>query len=208
MNRPPETRPAEPDFDLFQFVILSVVAVAALAVCLPALVVAVPLAMAIENGGWRRWPALLAGGALTGLIVLAGGWDAYQHTIVSLWAHFRFHHPFRPVELLGLVPLGGAGGILAAPLLPTIVHHRNEHEATRHYRELSAARRSRTQSQRTIGRPGSWPEPDGRTVLGVPLAGTITNWRLRSWRRPVVAAPLDVWRRQALILGGPAAARR
>ena len=201
MNRPADTRPAEPDFDLFQFVLLSVVAVAALAACLPALVVAVPLGMAIENGGWRRWPALAAGGVLTGLVVLAGGWDAYRHTVVSFWAHLRFHHPFRPVELLALIPLGVAGGILAAPLLPTFVHHRNEHEATRHYRHLSQARRSRTQAQRTVGRARPWPEPQGRTVLGVPLDGVIRNWRIFYRWRPVVAAPLDVWRRQTLIVG-------
>jgi hypothetical protein len=47
MNRPPESRTAEPDFDVLQFLILTIVTVAALAVCLPALVVAVPLAMAI-----------------------------------------------------------------------------------------------------------------------------------------------------------------
>ena len=135
MNRPGE-RPAEPDFDVLQVLILTILTVAALAVCLPALVVAVPLVMAIENGGWRRWPVLIAGGALTGLVLLAGGGDAYRHTVVSIWAHLRFHHPFRPAELLALIPLGAAGGILAAPLLPTIVHHRNEHEATRHYREL------------------------------------------------------------------------
>jgi hypothetical protein len=201
MNRPAESRPAEPDFDVLQFLILSILTVAALAVCLPALVVAVPLAMAIENGGWRRWPVLVVGGALTGLVLLAGGWDAYRHTVVSIWAHLRFHHPFRPVELLALFPLGAAGGIFAAPLLPTIVHHRNEHEATRHYRELSAARRTRAQAQRSTGRPGSWPEPDSRTVLGVPLGGAISNWRLPSWKRPLVAAPLEIWRRQALIVG-------
>ena len=200
MNRLPETRPAEPDFDLFQVVILTAVAVAALAVCLPALMVAVPLAMAIESGGWRRWPAFVAGGALTGLVVLAGGWDAYRHTIVSFWVHLRFHQPFRPVELLALVPLGAAGGILAAPLLQTFVHHRNEHVATRHYRELSHERRTRTQAQRIVGRP-AWPNPDGRTVLGLPLGGNIANWRVAARGQSVIAAPLDAWRRQALIVG-------
>ncbi|HEV8627085.1 MAG TPA: hypothetical protein VG034_21780 [Acidimicrobiia bacterium] len=201
MNRPPHTRPAEPDFDLLQFVVVSAVAVACLAVCLPALVVAIPLGLAIEDGGLRRWPSLVVGATLTGLVVLAGGWDAYRHTIVSFWAHLRFHHPFRPVELLSLLPLGAAGGILAAPLLPTIVHHRNEHEATRHYRELSQTRRSRTQAQRTVGRAGAWPESEGRTVLGVALQGVIRNWRLTHRWRPVVAAPLDAWRRQTLIVG-------
>lgn len=201
MNRTAETRPAEPDFDLLGFVILRVVAVATFVVCVPALVVAVPLGMAIENGGWRRWPALVAGGVLCGLVVLAGGWDAYRHTVVSLWAHLRFHRPFRAVELLAMLPLGAAGGILAAPVLPTIVHHRDEHEATRHYRHLSQARRSRAQAERAVGRGGAWPEPEGRTVLGVPLEGAIRNWRIVSRRRPVVATPLDVWRRQALIIG-------
>ena len=196
MNRPAETRPAEPGFDWLELVILAAVTAAALAVCLPALLVAVPLGMAIEGGGWRRWPAVAGGAVLTGLVVLAGGWDAYRHTVYSFWVHLRFHHPFRPAELLALVPLSLAGGILAGPLLPTLLHHRNEHEATRHYRELSQTRRGRTQAQRTVGRAGSWPEPDGRTVLGVPLGGVIRNWRLVSHRRPVVAAPLDVWRRQ------------
>jgi hypothetical protein len=201
MNRPAETRPAGPGFDVFELVILAAVLAAALAVCLPALVVAVPLGLAIESGGWRRWPAVVAGAILTGLVVLAGGLDAYRHAVYSLWLHLRVHHPFRPVELVALVPLGVTGGILAAPLLPTFMHHRNEHEATRHYRELSAARRSRTQAQRTVAHAGGWPEPDGRTVLGIPLAGAIKNWKLPSWGRPIVAAPLDAWRRQALIVG-------
>jgi hypothetical protein len=200
MNRPPESRPAEPGFDEVELVILAALSVAVVAVCLPALVVALPLGMAIESRGWRRWPAVVAGGTLTGLVVLAGGWDAYQHTIHSLWLHLRSHHPFRPVELVALIPLGVVGGILAAPLLQTFLHHRNEHETTRHYRELSQARRSRSQAQRTVGR-ATWPMPDGRTVLGIPLAGAIPNWRLASRARPVVAAPLDAWRRQALIVG-------
>lgn len=200
MNRQAETRPAEPGFDVFELVILAAVAAAALAVCLPALVVAVPLGVAIESGGWRRWPVVVAGAVLTGLVVLAGGWDAYRHTVYSFWLHLRFHHPFRPVELVALVPLGVTGGVLAAPLLPTFIHHRNEHEATRHYRELSQARRTRAQAQRTVGR-AAWPEPDGRTVLGLPLGGNIPNWRLAARGRAVIAAPLDVWRRQALIVG-------
>jgi hypothetical protein len=201
MNRPAETRRDEPGLDVFEIVILAAVSAAAMAVCLPALVVAVPLGMAIENGGWRRWPAVVGGAVLTGLVVLAGGWDAYRHTVYSLWAYLRFHHPFRPVELLALLPLSIAGGILAAPLLPALLHHRNEHEATRHYRELSHARRGRTQARRAVGRTRSWPQPEGRTVLGVPLGGALRKWRLASQRQSVVAAPLDVWRRQTLIVG-------
>ena len=200
MNRPAETRPGEPDLEVFELVFLAAVAVGLLAACLPALIVAVPLGMAIESGGWRRWPALAVGGALTGLVVLAGGWEGYRHTVVSFWAHLRFHHPFGPAELLAVLPLGVAGGILAAPLLPTLLHHRNEHEATRHYRQLSQERRTRTQARRTVGR-AAWPTPEGRTVLGLPLGGTIANWRITTRGRSVIAAPLDVWRRQALIVG-------
>src|SRR5581483_9322284 len=191
---------AEPGLDVFEIVITGAVAVGLLAACLPALIIAVPLGMAIENGGRRRWPALVVGGALTGLVVLAGGWDAYRHTIVSLWAHLRLHHPFRPVELLALLPLGVAGGILAAPLLPTVLHHRNEHEATRHYRQLSQERRTRTQARRTAGR-ATWPNPDGRAVLGLPLGGNIAGWRVAARGRAVIAAPLDAWRHQAVIVG-------
>ena len=200
MNRPAETRSSEPDFDWIQPLVLGAVVVAGLAVCLPALIVAVPLAIAIENGGRRRWPAFVAGGALTGVVVLAGGWDAYRHTIVSLWAHLRFDHPFHPSELLTLIPLGVAGGILAAPLLPAMLHHRNEHEATRHYRQLSQERRSRTYAHRSVGR-AAWPTPEGRTVLGLPLGGHIRNWRFAGRGRSVIAAPIDAWRRQALIVG-------
>jgi hypothetical protein len=81
------------------------------------------------------------------------------------------------------------------------MHHRNEHEATRHYRELSQARRARAQARRTITRTTAWPEPEGRTVLGVPLAGDVPGWRMSAWMRPVVAPPLAVWYRQALIVG-------
>ncbi len=200
MNRPPETRPAEPNLELFEIIFLAAVAVGVLAACLPALIVAVPLGMAIESGGWRRWPAVVVGGALTGLVIMAGGWDAYRHTVVSFWAHLRFHHPFRPVELLAVLPMGVAGGVLAAPVLPTLLHHRNEHEATRHYRQLSQERRTRTQARRTVGR-ADWPTPDGRAVLGLPLGGTISNWQVSSRGRSLIAAPLDAWRRQALIVG-------
>jgi hypothetical protein len=200
MNRPVESRPAEPDLEPFELVFLAAVALGLLAACLPALTVAVPLGIAIEIGGWRRWPALVIGGALTTLVVLAGGWDAYRHTVVAFWAHLRFHHPFRPAELLAVLPMGVAAGTLAAPLLPTLLHHRNEHEATRHYRQLSQERRTRTQAQRTVGR-AAWPTPDGRAVLGLPLGGNISNWRTTRRRRSVIAAPLDAWRRQALIVG-------
>jgi hypothetical protein len=200
VNSPTETRPAEPGLDLLEFVVLGAIAIAAVAVCLPALAVAIPLGVAIEGGGWRRWPAILTGAVLTGLVVLAGGSDAYRHTVISLWAHLRFHHPFRPVELLAILPMAVAGGTLAAPLLPTLLHHRNEHEATRHYRQLSQERRTRVQAHRTVGRT-AWPAPEGRTVLGLPLVGNIANWRTSSRGRSVIAAPLDAWHRQTLIVG-------
>ncbi len=201
MNRPRDTRPADPGLDEIELVILAVLAVAAVVGCLPALVVAVPLAMTIESRGWRRWPALAAGVVLTGLVVVVGGWDAYRHTVVSFWLRLRAQQPFRPIELVALAPLGLSGGILFAPLLQAFMHYRNEHEVTRHYRELSHGRRTRTQAKRTIGRTTTWPEHEGRTILGLPLAGAVPGWRISSRARPVVAPPLDAWRRQALIVG-------
>jgi hypothetical protein len=201
VNRPPDPQPADRGLDEVELVVLAALAVAAVVVCLPALVVAVPLAMTIEGRGWRRWPALAAGAALIGLVVVVGGWDAYRHTVVSFWLHLRSHQPFRPVELVALAPLGVAGGIVAGPLLQVVMHHRNEHEVTRHYRDLSQARRTGTQARRTITRTTAWPEPDGRTVLGLPLAGGVPGWRISARGRPLVAPPLPIWRRQALILG-------
>ena len=173
MNRPAETRPAEPDFDCVpdrgprpRW------SAAALAVCLPALVVAVPLGhghrerrlAALARRGrpappspaWSSWPA---GGTPTGTPSTPCGPTSVSTTRSG------------PSSCSPLVPLGVAGGILAAPLLPALLHHRNEHEATRHYRELSQERRSRTQAQRAVGRAGPGPSPTGGPSSASPSAG-------------------------------------
>jgi hypothetical protein len=54
MNREAEARPGEPTFDWFELLVLAAVTAAALAACLPALVVAVPRGRAIESDGGRR----------------------------------------------------------------------------------------------------------------------------------------------------------
>lgn len=154
MNRRPDTRPADRGLDEVELLILAVLAVVGLVVFLPVLAVAVPLATSIESRGWRRWPALAAGLLLTALVVVGGGWDAYRHTLLSLWLHLRADQPSRPVELSALAPLGLAGGILGAPLLQAVVHHRNEREITRHYLELSAPGRVGRLLDRRESRPG------------------------------------------------------
>ncbi len=168
--------------------------------CLPALVVAVPLAIATDRYGWRRWPTFIAGGVATALVVLLGGWDVYTATWAGVWNHFRNDAPMYWRNLLGLVPLGLTAGVVGGPVLQVFVHHRNEHEATRHFREVSVKRRTRAQAQRRVERV-EWPHPADRTVLGLRLDGQIRGWTMTQRLRTFVAPPLEVWGRQALILG-------
>jgi len=166
----------------------------------PALIIAVPLALLIDDRGWRRWPASLIGGAAAAIVVLLGGWDAYRVTWAHLWNHIRFHRPINWWNLVGLAPLGLTAGIAGGPLLHFLFHTRNEHESTRHHRELSDRRRARTQVERTITRL-EWPQPADRTVLGLQVEGSIRGWTIRHRTRVVVAPPAEIWNRQALVLG-------
>lgn len=61
---------------------LAQVALAAVVILVtaPALVVAVPLAIAIDRRGWRRWPALLGDAGVVALAVALDGGDAYRGT--------------------------------------------------------------------------------------------------------------------------------
>lgn len=183
------------DFLLAQLLIVLAVVV----VTGPALVVAAPLAFAIDARGWRRWPALTGGAALCAGAVALGAWEAYWETWEHVWQAVRFHRLFRPADLLGLVPLGLTAGVGLGPILQIAVRHRNEHETTRHHREVSEARRARVQVERAIGRP--MPAPPDRTVLGLRLDGSIKGWVVRHRLRAVVAPPAEVWGRQTLILG-------
>lgn len=79
--REPPDRREEIDLVVAQAVLIA----AAIAVTGPALRVAVPLAMAIDRRGWRRWPVLLAGAAVTTGAVAAGAWNTYLATIAEIW---------------------------------------------------------------------------------------------------------------------------
>lgn len=193
----PDRRP-EPD--LVEVLAETALALLVFVVALPALLIAVPLALLIDERGWRRWPAALAGAGATLLVVVAGGWHAYVGVWAGLLDHMRFHRSFNPVDLLGLVPLAVSAGVLAGPVLPAIVHYRDEHEATRHHRELSGRRRARVQAGRQTA-DRRWPTPSDRTVLGVRIEGEIPGWVRRCGLRSCVAPPIEAWLRQALIVG-------
>ena len=195
----PETTQAERDeLDLFVAQILLVGAAVVLAG--PPLVIGAPLAIAIDRRGWRRWPTLLVGAALVGIAVAAGAWDTYVATWASIWHTVHDGAAFHRLDLLGLVPFAVAAGIALGPVLQMAVHHRNEHEATRHHREVSNTRRARAQAERRLGR-FDLPAPADRTVLGLRLDGHIRGWSIRHRTRTLVAPPAEVWGRQALILG-------
>ncbi len=190
----------EQEQDLVLVVVQGLLVAAFITVCLPALVVAVPLAIAIDRYGWRRWPTFIAGGAATALVVLLGGWDVYTATWAGVWNHFRNDAPIDWRDLLGLVPLGLTAGVVGGPVLQVVLHHRNEHEATRHFREVSVKRRARAQAKRRVAKV-EWPQPADKTVLGLRLDGQIRGWTTTHRLRTFVAPPLEVWGRQALILG-------
>lgn len=166
----------------------------------PALVIAVPLAFTIDQRGWRRWPWFLGGAGATAGVVALGGWDAYWATWADVWRTIRHGSSLDPVALLGFLPLAGAAGVALGPVLQIGVRHRNEHEATRHHREVSDARRARVQVARAMTRL-QLPAPPDRTVIGLRVDGSIQGWTVWRRGRAVVAPPADVWLRQALILG-------
>jgi hypothetical protein len=195
----PETTQAERD-ELDLLVTQMLLVVAAIVLAGPPLVIGGPLAMTIDRRGWRRWPTLVAGAALVGIAVAAGAWDTYVATWASIWHTVRDDMPFRRLDLLGLVPFAVAAGVALGPVLQIVVHHRNEHEATRHHREVSDTRRARAQAERRMGR-FDLPAPADRTVLGLRLDGHIRGWCIRHRTRTLVAPPAEVWERQALILG-------
>lgn len=195
----PETSQAERnDLDLVVAQILILVVAVVLAG--PPLMIGGPLAMAIDRRGWRRWPTLVAGAALVGLAVATGAWDTYVATWTSIWRSVHDGVAFHRLDLLGLVPFAVAAGVALGPVLQIAVHHRNEHEATRHHREVSDTRRARAQAERRMGR-FDLPAPNDRTVLGLRLDGRVRGWSIRHRARTLVAPPAEVWGRQALILG-------
>src|SRR5215831_2971723 len=87
----------------FALVALIALGVAALA---PVLVVAGPVALLVDRRGWRRWPATVAGVALSAAIAAAGGASAYGRVLARL---ARGVGPAGP-DLLLAVALGVALG--------------------------------------------------------------------------------------------------
>lgn len=171
-----------------------VVALGALvALAAPVLAVAGPLALLIDRRGWRRWPAATTGVLLTAVAVVAGGAHAYARVVAGA---ARGVPPGR-ADLLGAVLLGLAAGVAAGPALPALVHHHDEHEATRHARELSRRRRAAAQADRRLRR-ARWPAPPGHTVLGVVLGGSHAP---ASAAPRIATLPSPTWLRQALVVG-------
>jgi hypothetical protein len=189
-------RREEPDLVVAQAMLVA----AGIALAGPALLVAVPLAMVIDRRGWRRWPALLAGTAVTSGAVLAGAWNTYLATVADIWRAARHDSALPWTHALGLAPLALAVGVALGPILQIAVHHRNEQEVTRHHRRLSGARRTRVQAERRM-RTLKPPAPPDRTVLGLRLDGGIRGWQLHRRGGVLVAPRAEVWGRQALILG-------
>lgn len=198
MPEPPRAERADEGLDLI--VAQIALMLAAIGVTGPALVTAVPLAIAIDLRGWRRWPAFVAGAAASGAAIALGAWDAYWATWAHVWNTVRHDAALQITNLLGLAPLGATAGVALGPVLQIAAHHRNEHETTRHHRDVSRARRARVQVERTIHRT-TMPAPPDRTVLGLRLEGSIRGWVIHRRLCPVVAPPAAVWGRQALILG-------
>jgi hypothetical protein len=195
---PETTQPQRDELDLV--VAQAVLVLAAVVFAGPALVIGAPLAVAIDRGGWRRWPTLLGGALLVSIAVAVGAWDTYLATWAHIWRAIRDEEAFRQLDLLGLVPFAVASGIALGPVLQIGTHHRNEHEATRHHREVSATRRARAQAERRMSRV-DLPTPSDRTVLGLRLDGHVSGWALRHHACTLVAPPAEVWGSQALILG-------
>jgi hypothetical protein len=175
-------------------------AAAALVVVAPAVVVAATLAGLIDRRGWRRWPVLLAGGAVTTLVATLGGWAAARHILVLIAPHANRSAALRAADLMWVAGMEAAGGVAAAPILLLWVHHRDDHETTRHQRQRSRRRRAEVQAERLLIR-GRWPTPPDRTVLGVRLDGGVPSCTIRHRGQRIVAVPLVDWGRQALIVG-------
>lgn len=169
-------------------------------VAAPTLAVAASLAFVIDRRGWRRWPAAGCGLVVTGALALAGGARAYLGVVDALVALATRHSSARPPALVLAVAFAAAAGVALAPALQTVIHHRDEHEETRHTRSDSRRRRAATGAVRRVRR-GRWPTPTGRAVLGVAIDAPAADAGLNLLRRRVVAVPMRDWLRQALIVG-------
>jgi hypothetical protein len=164
----------------------------------PMVVVAGGLAVLIDRRGWRRTPALLAGALLSVALGVTGGPNAYARTFAVVTRLAGGYLAGTTIALA--LAFATACGVACGPVLATLVHHRDEHELTRHARAVSTTRRASVQAAR-VARHGRWPSPPHHAVLGIPVAPTRPSAWVRGWRRPVVAVPMAGWRRQTLVVG-------
>jgi hypothetical protein len=160
----------------------------------PVLIVAGPLALLVDRRGWRRWPATVAGGALTAAIAAAGGAAAYGRVLARLAAGAA---P-AGADLALAVALGLALGIATGPAVQALVRAGDPHEHHRRARERSARRRAATQAERVI-RGRRWSAPPGWTVLGARLGNHGPGSDRPAGR--VIGVPNAAWQRQALVVG-------
>ena len=119
------------------FVAGAVLAVAALALA-PLVIVAGGLAVLIDRRGWRRGPALLLGAAPAVALAVVGGPHAYARVLAAVTGLEA--SPLGGATIALALAFAAACGVALAPVLATVVHHRDEHEPTRHARDLSATR--------------------------------------------------------------------
>jgi len=194
------TRGPSPPADPIDGLAGPLLAAVALVVVAPAAATATTLAWLIDRRGWRRWPALLAGMGVTAVIATLGGGAAARHALSLLASRANPPAALTAMEVGWIAALQVAVGIAVAPLLLVVIHHRDEHETTRHGRWMSRRRRAETQAERFVAR-ARWPTPPDRTVLGVRLDGAVTGCTTRFRTRALVAVPLADWGRQALIVG-------
>jgi hypothetical protein len=189
--------------DLLERLAGAAVAVGIAVVGAPTLAVAAGLALVIDRRGWRRWPVAGCGLCLAVALGVAGGAHAYFALAGALVAITTGRPAGSPPFALG-IGFAAAVGVALAPAVPTIVHHRDEHEETRHARQVSGRRRAAAGAARRVRRR-RWPTPPGRAVLGVAIASSETGTGTgtgRAWRvGRVVTVPMRDWLRQALIVG-------
>ena len=167
------------------------VVVALVIVAAPAALVAGLVALLIDRRGWRRWPVALVGAPLAAGLARAGGATAYA----AVLRHTAHGVPVAAGDVGLAVAFGAAVGLAVAPVLQVVARHRDEHEATRHGRELSRRRLASRQATRRLRRR-AWPAPAGRAVLGAALDRVDGRPA-----RAVVTVPASLWLRQALVVG-------
>ena len=167
------------------------------AVAAPCLVIALPTALIIEKRSTRQWPLVLAGAALTASAGVFVGPTGLLRGSFALLSCLRGGHRPSAATLFGYLPGVVGTGLLLAPALPRWYRELilPEHERGRHRAEQQR-RRAEHEAARIVS-----PLPPDRTVLGVALGDGHTEWTIRHRGHPLVAPPLELWGRHALVIG-------